>query len=103
MTAKVAWGVVLLGAVLLGSGCGVDKNAAKYDQLRYDELQEARCDEMASFLSAPMITDDPEDYDTALKRCEDMKSLTLEEYKRLANHGRETGSWDIYEVYPEKQ
>lgn len=103
MTAKMVLGVLLSGMVLLGSGCGVDKNAAKYDQLRYDELQDARCDEMAAVLSSDVITETPEEYDTAFKRCEDMKSLSFEEYKRFADHGRETGIWDIYEFYPEKQ
>ena len=103
MSAKVVWGTgVLLSALMVG-GCGVDKNDPKYDELRYSELQDARCNEMATVLSSPAIAETPEEYDTAFKRCEDMKSLTFDEYKRLADHGRETGRWDVYELYPEKQ
>ncbi len=101
MTKTIPW-IALMIAVLFSGACGVDKHDAKYDQLRYDELQKARCDEMASFLSSPQITEEPEDYDAALKRCEDMKSLSFEEYKRLADYGRETGSWDIYLLHPDK-
>jgi len=95
--------IFLLAAILLAGGCGVDKHHAKYDQLRYDELQKARCNEMASFLSTPLISDEPEEYDAALKRCQDMKALSFDEYKRLAEHGRETGNWDVYQLYPDKQ
>ncbi len=95
-------GVVVLSGLAL-FGCSVDKNAEKYDELRYEQLQKARCDEMASFLSTPLISEEPEEYDSALKRCQDMKTLTFEEYKKLADHGRVSGNWDIYEVFPEKQ
>ena len=101
---KIA-GILALGGTLLlvTSGCDVDKNAPKYDELRYEQLQKARCDEMASVLSEPFIMETPDDFDTAKKRCEDTKSLSFEEYKRFADHGRATGAWDIYAVFPEKQ
>ncbi len=92
--------VMLLGLL---SACGVDKNHPKYDELRYNELQKANCNDMASVLSAPMLMETPEDFDTAFKRCQDTKSLSFEEYKALADHGRASGNWDLYAVYPEKQ
>ena len=84
-------------------GCGVDKNSAEYDQRRYDELQRANCNEMASVLSAPFVMETPEEFDAAYKRCQDLKSLTFEQYMVLAEHGRQTGVWDVYAVYPEKR
>lgn len=94
-----------IGALLVVglSGCGIDKNASEYDELRYEQLQKARCDEMASILSGAFFMDEPEDYDVAKKRCEDTKTLNFEEYKRLADYGRETGAWDLYALFPEKQ
>lgn len=92
--------VALLIAI---SGCDVDKTHPKYDQLRYDQIQKANCSEIASVLSAKAIMEKPDDYDVALKRCQDNKTLSFEEYKKLAEHGRETGIWDIYTVFPEKQ
>ena len=92
--------VVALLAML--SGCGVDRNAPKYDQLRFDQMQKANCVEIASVLSAKAIMDKPEDYDASLKRCQDNKIMTFEEYKIFADHGRETGVWDVYEIFPEK-
>ena len=90
-------------AVLAGlTGCGVDRNHPKYDQLRYDQMQKANCYEIASVLSAKAIMDKPADYDAALKRCQDNKIMTFEEYKIFADHGRETGVWDVYLVFPEK-
>lgn len=94
--------VLTITMIGLLAACGVDKNHPKYDQLRYDELQKANCHDMASVLSAPVLMDKPEDFDTALKRCQDTQSLSFEEYKAFADHGRDTGNWDIYEVYPEK-
>lgn len=99
MKYKSALTITMIGLL---AACGVDKNHPKYDQLRYDELQKASCHDMASVLSAPVLMDKPEDFDTALKRCQDTQSLSFEEYKAFADHGRATGSWDIYEVYPEK-
>ena len=90
-------------AILLVSGCGVDKNNPKYDELRYNELQSARCDEMAYVLSAAAVMEKPDDYEVALKRCEDTKSLSFEQYKLLMDSGRTNGVWDIYEVFPDKQ
>jgi hypothetical protein len=92
----------LIGVVLL-SACGVDKEHPKYDQRRYDELQRANCHDMASVLSSRLLMETPEEFDTALKRCQDTKSLSFEEYQALADYGRETGEWDIYAVYPEKR
>lgn len=102
-TGTLARTLLLAVAVGLGSGCGVDKNHPKYDQLRYDELQKANCHEMASVLSSEALMEAPEDFDQALKRCQDTKGLSFEEYKALAEYGRETGEWDIYAVYPEKR
>ncbi len=99
MTYKTLPLVVML-AVL--AGCGVDRNHPKYDQLRYEQMQKANCEEIASVLSAKAIMDKPEDYDVALKRCQDNKIMTFEEYKVFADHGRETGVWDVYVVFPEK-
>jgi len=84
------------------AGCDVDRNHPKYDQLRFDQMQKANCVEIASVLSAKAIMDKPEDYDAALKRCQDNKNMTFEEYKVFADHGRETGVWDVYVVFPEK-
>ena len=97
---KIALITTLLAVV--ATGCGVDKNHPKYDQLRYEELQKTRCVDMATMLSSAFVTTEPENYDKALKRCEAMKSLSFEEYKRLAEHARATGKWDIYRLYPEK-
>ena len=96
-------GFIAIAIIGLLTACGVDKNHPKYDQLRYDELQKANCHDMAAVLSTPVLMDKPEDFDTALKRCLDTQSLSFEEYKALADYGRETGNWDIYAVYPEKQ
>lgn len=97
---------IILGAAVMTTavmaGCGVDKNHPKYDQVRYDELQKTRCIDMATMLSSDFVNAEPENYDQALKRCEDMKTLSFEEYKRLADHARSTGKWDIYQLYPEK-
>ncbi len=98
LSAKVA--VVGL-LVLITAGCDIDKDAPKYDELRYEQLQKTRCVDMATLLSASFVNAEPEDYDKSLKRCEDMKALSFEEYKRLSDHARATGSWDIYELYPQ--
>ncbi len=84
-------------------GCGVDRDSAEYDERRYKELQKSNCDEMAALLAKPLLTEKPQDYDAVVKRCRDLKSLTPEEYRRLSQHARDTGSWDIYEVFPEKR
>ena len=84
-------------------GCGVDRDSAEYDERRYKELQKSNCDEMAALLAKPLLTEKPQDYDSVVKRCKDLKSLTPKEYKRLSQHARDTGSWDIYEVFPEKR
>ncbi len=96
---------VCIGTLLLTglSGCDIDKNHPKYDELRYEQLQKARCGEMASVLAAPFFMDEPEDFDVARKRCEDTKTLSFDEYKRLADYGRTTGAWDLYAIFPEKQ
>lgn len=86
---------------IVATGCDVDKNHQKYDQLRYEQLQKARCVDMATLLSASFVNAEPEDYDKALKRCEDMKLLSFDAYKQLSDHARATGSWDIYELFPE--
>jgi uncharacterized protein YutE (UPF0331/DUF86 family) len=97
---KIALTTTLLA--VMATGCDVDKNHPKYDQLRYEELQKTRCVDMATMLSSSFVTTEPENYDKALKRCEDMKSLSFEEYKRLADHARASGKWDVYQLYPEK-
>lgn len=96
--------IVLTSAVLalMAAGCDVDKNHPKYDQLRYEQLQKARCVDMATVLASDFVTAEPENYDKALKRCEDMKSLSFDEYKRLSDHARATGKWDVYQLYPDK-
>lgn len=99
-TAKIAMTAAMLAA--MATGCDVDKDHPKYDELRYEQLKKTRCVDMATILSSDFVTADPEDYDKSLKRCEDMKSLSFEEYKRLADHARAAGKWDIYQLYPEK-
>lgn len=96
---------VLSAALLtmMAIGCDVDRNHPKYDELRYEQLQKTRCVDMATVLASEFAIAKPENYDKALKRCEDMKTLSFAEYKRLADHGRKTGKWDVYQVYPEKQ
>ena len=94
--------LALIFVLTMFAGCGVERNDPKYDQLRYDQMQKANCGEIASVLSAEAIMDEPADYDVALKRCQDNKVLSFEEYKVLADHGRETGVWDVYVVFPEK-
>lgn len=96
-------GLVVAMTAVVVSGCGIDKNSPKYDQLRYEQLQKTRCVDMATVLSSEFVTKEPENYDAALKRCEDMRTLTFDEYRRLADHARATGSWDIYKLYPEKK
>lgn len=93
----------MLISVLLVWGCGVDRNAAKYDERRYQELQRANCTEMASVLSSKLIAKTPENYDQAMKRCQDLKSLSYEEYIRYAEASRKSGNWDLYATYPEKR
>ncbi len=88
---------------VLAAGCGVDKDDPKYDQLRYEQLAKTRCVDMAALLSSEFVNADPEDYENSLKRCEDMKSLSFEEYKKLADYSRANGTWDIYQLYPEKR
>lgn len=100
MTRRITLAAVVAGLL---AGCGVDKEHPKYDQRRYDELQKANCHEMATVLSASFLMETPEDFDVALKRCQDTKSLSFEEYQALADYGRKTGEWDIYAVYPEKR
>ena len=96
--------IAVASALLLGaSGCTVDKDNPKYDERRYTEIQKARCGEIATVLSKPLLAEEPEDYDTSLQRCEALKSLTFEEYKKLADYARENGSWDIYLLFPEKK
>lgn len=95
--------LVTLFAVFVVAGCGVERDSPEYDQLRYDELQSANCNDMASVLSAEALMESPEDFDTAFKRCQDLKSLTFEQYKLYSDHGRQTGVWDIYAVFPEKR
>jgi len=95
--------VFCTAAAILFTGCGVDKNSAEYDERRYKELQKSHCAEMASLLALPLLTDNPQDENVVMKRCEVLKSLSFEEYKRLSDYARETGSWDVYEFYPEKR
>jgi len=94
--------LALIAVLSVLAGCDVDRNDPKYDQLRYDQMQKANCVEIASVLSAKAIMDKPEDYDAALKRCQDNKIMTFDEYKVFADHGRETGVWDVYVVFPDK-
>ncbi len=94
---------VIMAGLLVSAmaGCDIDKDAPKYDELRYEQLQKTRCVDMATMLSASFVNADPEDYDKSLKRCEDMKALSFEEYKRLSEHARATGSWDLYQLFPQ--
>lgn len=95
--------VMLFALVLTVAGCGVDRNAAKYDERRYKELQRANCVDMASLLSSTLIAEKPENYDQAMKRCQDLKALSYEDYLRYANAARASGNWDIYRHFPEKR
>ncbi len=95
--------VVVAGLVVSTVGCGVDKNSAEYDDRRYKELQKADCEEMAYLLAKPLLVEEPQDYDDVVERCNDLKSLSFEEYGRLSDHARSTGSWDLYELFPEKR
>ncbi len=95
---------LIVATVIVGSaGCGVERNSAEYDERRYKELQKANCEEMAYLLAKPLLVEEPQDYDKVVKRCHDLKSLSFEEYGRLSDHARSTGSWDIYELFPNKQ
>lgn len=94
--------VTLFTLVIAVMGCGVDRNAAKYDERRYKELQRANCVEMASLLSSTLIAEKPENYDQAMKRCQDLKTLTYKEYVQYADAARASGNWDIYHHFPEK-
>ncbi len=98
ITIRAALAVAIAAA---GTGCGVDRNAAEYDERRYKELQKSHCSEMASLLAKPLLTEEPQEFDDVVARCEALKSLTFEQYKRFAEHGRATGNWDVYAVYPE--
>ncbi len=94
--------LVLLLVSMTAAACTVDRENPKYDELRYDELQKARCSEIATVLSKPLLSEETEDYDLNLKRCQDMKTLSLEEYKVLADYARQHGVWDLYAVFPDK-
>jgi len=94
--------VPVIALLALLAACGVDRNDPKYDQLRYEQMQKANCAEIASVVSAKVIMEQPGDYDAALKRCQDNKILSFEEYKIFADYGRETGVWDVYVLFPEK-
>ncbi|MBI3771201.1 MAG: hypothetical protein HY272_00640 [Gammaproteobacteria bacterium] len=93
----------LFALLIAVAGCGVDRNAAKYDERRYKELQRASCTEMASLLSSTLIAEKPENYGQAMKRCQDLKTLTYEEYVRYADAARASGNWDIYQHFPGKR
>ncbi len=94
--------LLVTGMVVAATGCA-ERDSAEYDERRYKELQKADCDEMAYLLAKPLLTEEPQDYDDVVARCRALKSLSFEEYGRLADHARSTGSWDIYELYPQKR
>ena len=95
--------LIALATAISLTACTVDKNNPKYDQLRYNELQDTNCHDMAGLLSSKLVTNHPEDRDVALKRCQDMKTLSYEEYQQLADYFRETGDWDFYTLFPSKR
>lgn len=100
----IQWSVVTAALSLLWlTGCDVDRDHPKYDQLRYEELRKANCGDMAAVLSKPLLSEETEDYDAALARCRVMQSLTFEEYRKLADHARRTGKWDVYGLFPDKR
>lgn len=86
---------VLLAAIAATAACRVDQDAARYDRLRYEELQKANCAEMAAVLSKPLIDKEPEDYDAVLERCRRLKTLSFEQYADVAENARRTGSWEL--------
>ncbi len=82
------------------TGCGFDPSSAKHDETRYKELQRADCNQMASLGSNHIISKIPKDKQEILTRCEKMKKLTLEEYKRASQHARDHGEWDLDNIPP---
>lgn len=87
---------------LVLSGCGFDPASPEYDELRYKELQKSNCDQIASVGSSKLISKEGKDKDEIRERCEKMKSLTLDQYKRAAEHARSNdGIWDLDNI-PEK-
>lgn len=94
--------LLLPACLLVLNGCTVDKENPKYDERRYTELQKARCGEIATVISKPLLTEVGGDYDLSMKRCVDMKTLSFEEYKLLADYARANGVWDLYAVFPDK-
>lgn len=82
-------------SVSITSACGFNQNDAKYDQLRYEKLQESNCEELAKIASAPFVVKKPEKYEVLLARCQRLKALSFEDYKRVAEHARTAGEWDV--------
>lgn len=87
----------LLLAIIVSSllACGVDRDDAKYDERRYKEIQKADCAELATILSKPFFTKNPEDETAVLQRCHRLKQLSFAEYKQIAERARVTGKWEF--------
>jgi hypothetical protein len=78
------------------TACGFDPSSAEFDERRYNELQKADCQQMSSVGSSKLISKEGKDKGEILARCEKMKSLSLEEYKRAAEYARNNdGVWDF--------
>ena len=78
------------------AGCGFDPASPEYDETRYKELQRTDCDTIASVGSSKLISKEGKDENEIRERCEKMKALTLDEYKRAANYARNNnGIWDL--------
>ena len=91
-----------IGCLVL-SGCGFDPASPEYDETRYKELQKSNCEQIASVGASKLISKEGKDEDEIKARCEKMKSLTLEQYKRAAEYARNNaqGLWDLDNI-PEK-
>lgn len=86
---------ILMGSMIIVSACGIDQNDAKYDQLRFDKLQNTNCAELAKVASEPFIVKKPEKYEVLLSRCQRLQALGFEDYKRVAEYARKTGEWNV--------
>lgn len=86
---------IVFSAVFL-SACDFDPASPEYDEQRYKELQKADCGQMSSVGSSKLIHKEGKDKDEIFERCKKMQALTLDQYKRAAEHARKNnGIWDL--------
>ncbi len=93
-TPRIPLAVFFLVALLV-AGCGFDPTSAEYDQVRYEQLQKTNCEQMASFASTKLASDNPQSYEDVLDRCQKMQALNFEEYRIAAQRARESGEWEL--------